>query len=182
MTIFNQESFANPDDFRHGSTEDTDALERTFSKFGLSISVHNSLKLKQIVQEIDFCKYKEFLLKLNKTQKNFSLLLFVQVSKADFTGSKLFTCVLMSHGKENGIVAAYDKCFNHKKIIINPILKNKSLNGIPKIFIIVACRGSNQYYEDYDSDFDDGFLLSTKDGASYSDLVLCYSTYDGELT
>lgn len=51
----------------------------------------------------------------------------------------------MSHGHNNGQVCAVDREFIVKPTIIDPIMKNESLNGIPKIFIIVACRGSGEY-------------------------------------
>lgn len=84
----------------------------------------------------------------------------------------------MSHGRANGIVCAADKEFNLKKDIIEPILKNSSLKGIPKIFITVACRGSDNY-EEYDIEKFDGHILSTANDIDYSNCIISYSTYEG---
>lgn len=99
------------------------------------------------------------------------------VSKTDFSTHKLFVCVFMSHGSKNGIVSAADKKFNLKKTIIDPIMimRNKSLNGIPKIFITVACRGSGQYRECDGEEFD-GHIASTENGIDYSDCILTAHT------
>lgn len=84
----------------------------------------------------------------------------------------------MSHGHKNGLVSAADKEFNLRKTIIDPILENKSLNGIPKIFITVACRGDNNY-EEIDSEEFDGKITSTANGIDYSNVIVSYSTYEG---
>lgn len=103
------------------------------------------------------------------------------MSTKDFTGHKLFMCVLLTHGQENGIVSAKDKSFNLRKTIINPIIENATLNGIPKIFIIVACRGQKDYYFASDYLAEDGCAMSRKKevGVDYSNVVICYSTYEG---
>lgn len=84
----------------------------------------------------------------------------------------------MSHGHENGIVSAADKEFHLKDTIIDPIMRNQSLNGIPKIFITVACRGGGNY-ERCDGEEYDGHILSTANGINYSNCIISYSTYQG---
>lgn len=103
---------------------------------------------------------------------------FLLVSKANFSDCKLFVCVLMTHGDKNGVVSAADKDFNLHETIIDPIMRNKSLSGIAKIFITVACRGSNNYYE-CDGEENDGHILSTKNAIDYSNCIISYSTYEG---
>lgn len=100
------------------------------------------------------------------------------MSERDFSTHKLFVCVYMSHGKDKGIVSAADKDFNLRKTIIDPILRNESLNSIPKIFITVACRGSSNYYQCDGEEFD-GSILSTANGIDYSKHIISYSTYEG---
>lgn len=85
----------------------------------------------------------------------------------------------MSHGHQNGIVFAADKKFDLKDSVIDPIMRNKSLNGIPKIFIIVACRGSGNY-EKCDGEEYDGHILSTTTGVDYSNYIISYSTHPGK--
>lgn len=85
----------------------------------------------------------------------------------------------MSHGHENGYVSAADKEFNLRKTIIDPIMENSKLNGIPKIFITVACRGANNY-EEHDNEEYDGCITSTANGIDYSNCIISYSTYEGK--
>lgn len=86
----------------------------------------------------------------------------------------------MSHGHANGIVSAADHEFNLKKTIIDPIMGNKTLNGIAKIFITVACRGDDNYEKSDVVEYDDGGIVSAADGIDYSNCIISYSTYDGE--
>lgn len=88
----------------------------------------------------------------------------------------------MTHGKENGMVSAYDDYFDHGKIIIYPIIRSKTLDRVRKIFVVVACRGSYKYCkqeEEHCEDVEDDTLISTRDGITYSNILMCYSTYDG---
>lgn len=85
----------------------------------------------------------------------------------------------MSHGTEKGYVSAADEEFNLKYTIFDPIMRNKSLNGIPKIFVTVACRGDSNYYECDGEEFD-GHILSKANGIDYSNCIFSYSTYEGK--
>ncbi len=113
------------------------------------------------------------------------------MSKTDFSTHKLFVSVFMSHGHTNGRVCVLDKTFNIKPTIIDPIMKNKSLNGILKIFVIVACRGPAKYencdacskQKSIDEDSDglndehiDGPFLGAGGKAPY---IISYSTLEG---
>lgn len=84
----------------------------------------------------------------------------------------------MTHGDKNGIVSAADKDFKLQDNIIDPIMQNITLNGIPKIFISEACRGSADYYE-CDGEEVDGHILSKINDIDYSNCIISYSTYDG---
>lgn len=90
-------------------------------------------------------------------------------------------CVVLSHGVKKEYVWAKDKLFHLRKNMIDPISKNKTLNGVYKIFIVNACRGSGKFYEstDYLSE-EDGGMLSTEDGVDYSNRLICYSTVEGK--
>jgi len=157
MTIFNQEFRNSFEWFRGGSAQDVEYLKVTFQRLGLEPMVKADLKLKDIVKEID------------------------ALTKFDFSAHKLFVCVYMSHGEKNGIVSAADKEFNLKNTIIDPIMSNKSLSGIPKIFITVACRGPNNFYE-CDGERFDGRILSTSNDIDYSNCIISYSTYEGHVS
>ncbi|XP_037035047.1 caspase-3-like [Bradysia coprophila] len=156
MTIFNQE-FKNARFFRAGSSNDVEYLTTTFRKLGIEPSVKPDLKYKDIVKEIE------------------------ALSTIDFSTYKLFVCVYMSHGHKNGFVSAADKEFNLRNTIIDPIMGNKSLNGIPKIFITVACRGEHNYEESDSVEFD-GHITSTANGIDYSNCIISYSTYEGHVS
>ncbi|XP_037024651.1 uncharacterized protein LOC119066343 [Bradysia coprophila] len=110
----------------------------------------------------------------------------------NLSGCKFFVCVFMSHGQKNGIVSASDRDFHLKKCIIDPIMRNRSLNGIPKIFITVACRGSqhfdSNYYHQEADELDRGRDDITDeqykkfDYGNYSQGIISYSTYDGHVS
>lgn len=179
MTIFNQEFTNKRSRFRDGSVNDVEYLTATFKRFGMEPDIKPDLKFHEIVNEIHACKYL-IAIQWTKFEKIFFVKLSPLVSKADFSTHKLFVCVYMSHGERNGIVSAADKEFNCKDIIIDPIMRNASLNGIPKIFIMVACRGDSDYYECDGEEFD-GHILSTANSIDYSNRIISYSTYEGKL-
>ncbi|KAJ6644072.1 Caspase-7 [Pseudolycoriella hygida] len=87
--------------------------------------------------------------------------------------------VYMSHGKKHGVVSAADTKFILKDVIINPIMRNQTLRGIPKIFITVACRGDRYYARDGEEN--DGCFTSklTDIDIDYSECIISYSTYKG---
>lgn len=90
-------------------------------------------------------------------------------------------CVILSHGVEKKRVYAKDKLFDPRKTIIDPIIENRTLNGVVKIFIVNACRGSGTFKtKDYSSEMD-GCILSTSDDVDYSNVLKCYSTVEGKL-
>lgn len=87
----------------------------------------------------------------------------------------------MSHGDEYEIVEAADRDFDLETTIIEPIMKNPTLNGVAKIFIAVACRGENDFEEcDNNVVETDGRLVSQKKGIDYTDCIISYSTYKGK--
>lgn len=57
---------------------------------------------------------------------------------------------VLTHGEEKNFVSAKDKYYEFDETIVNPISKNITLLGSPKIFIINACRGDerNVYVND----------------------------------
>jgi len=150
MVIFNQQTF-DLESYRGGSDNDVEALKNTFAPFGVIPVVRHNFSVQEIQQEI------------------------ITLSTTDFSNYKLFMLVIMTHGLENGIVYARDRSFHLRNTIIDRIIENRTLNGIPKIFVVVACRGDNHYYQ---SDA----ILSAKNGLDYSSCLICYSTYEGHLS
>lgn len=57
---------------------------------------------------------------------------------------------VLSHGEEKNFVSAKDRYYEFDDTLVNPIAKNITLLGCPKIFIINACRGyeRNLYVSD----------------------------------
>lgn len=92
-------------------------------------------------------------------------------------------CVILSHGNGKQLVWAKDKKFHLRRTIIDPIIRNVTLNGVVKIFIVATCRGNGIFYNtsDHASDMDqmDGCILSANDAVDYSNLLICYSTVEG---
>lgn len=119
-----------------------------------------------------------FVVRLLRLMMVFTKVLRIAVSQSQFPNCKMYMSIFLSHGTANGIVSAKDKNFDHQRLI-GPILENKSLNGVPKIFIFLACRGAAKYRES--SDFSDSsHIVSSEDGVSYGAYMKCYSTYEGK--
>ncbi|XP_037024566.1 caspase-6-like [Bradysia coprophila] len=163
VAIFNQE-FKGTEGFRVGSANDVERLKATFSRLGIQPIEKPDLKHEQIVQEID------------------------ALLNGVLSTLKLFVCIFMSHGEANDIVLAADKKFLLKETIIDPIMQNKNLKGIAKIFIVVACRGGKRHGVDFAGDvasnyreFDrvelDASVVRSANAIDYSNCIFSYSTF-----
>lgn len=92
-------------------------------------------------------------------------------------------CVVLTHGEGKQIVHAKDKTFHLRKVLIDPIIQNKTLNGVIKIFIVVACRGFGGFYDsrDYLCEEDGCFMSKEKENdVDFSNMLICYSTVEGK--
>jgi len=77
----------------------------------------------------------------------------------DHKRSSCFAVVIMTHGKDNGLVYGTDGGIQLTKLM-EPIKDCEELIGKPKIFIVQACRGST---------YDKGVQLMTQDGGHEPD-------------
>lgn len=80
--------------------------------------------------------------------------------------------VILSEGKRNDKIAAKDDFYAIDDDIVHPLLKNKTLQGKPKIFIVQASKG----------DWEIGNLQT--DGVSHggnpSEVIKLYSSFEGQ--
>ncbi len=72
------------------------------------------------------------------------------VSNKNFIDFSCLVVAVLSHGEEKNQVSAKDQYYDFDETVVNPIAKNITLLGCPKIFIINACRGyeRNVYVSD----------------------------------
>lgn len=89
----------------------------------------------------------------------------------NFEKSSCIVVVILSEGQRNDKIEAKDDLYSIDDDIVLPLLKNKTLQGKPKIFIIQASRGDME--------------ISVKtDGVSYggnpSEVIKLYSSFEGQ--
>lgn len=66
---------------------------------------------------------------------------YVTVSTKNFIDLSCLVVAVLSHGEEKNYVSAKDQYYEFDETFVNPIAKNITLLGNPKIFIINACKG-----------------------------------------
>lgn len=94
--------------------------------------------------------------------------------------SCLFICIL-SHGNQGQTIFAKDKSYNLDKDVIEPIIKNATLVGKPKIFIIQACKGAIQSFGIAMTDATP-VNTSSLTKPSEADILILYSSYEGRVS
>ncbi|KAG4066007.1 hypothetical protein HA402_001254 [Bradysia odoriphaga] len=126
MLILNHEFFEDKTLKRPGTRVDEDNLVKTFSKFNFEFEIFKDLNYKQVVE------------------------LAEQFSNKNFIDFSCLVVAVLSHGEEKNQVSAKDRYYDFDETVVNPIAKNITLLGCPKIFIINACRGyeRNVYVSD----------------------------------
>lgn len=96
---------------------------------------------------------------------------------------------VLSHGEEKGQISAKDQYYDFDETIVNPIAKNITLLGCPKIFIINACRGyeRNVYVSDSrEMEVDSSSSLSSsrieklRNIPYMKEILKLYSCYEGK--
>ena len=110
-----------PDGERHWSGEDVKGLKSLFDDFNFTTKIHDNLEQREIKG------------------------LLQDTSEKDFGRYDCFVCVILSHGSKDGIYGTDDNLINIEAIT-SCFRRNEcpSLEGKPKIFLIQACRGSEQ--------------------------------------
>uniref|UniRef100_A0A1B0D650 Caspase n=1 Tax=Phlebotomus papatasi TaxID=29031 RepID=A0A1B0D650_PHLPP len=156
--IFNNEKFdGDSKEFRVGSRNDEKELQKTLTRFNIETKVERDPSLSTIEKKVK------------------------EISKMDFKKkSCLFVCIL-SHGNQGQTIFAKDKSYNLDKDVIEPIIKNATLVGKPKIFIIQACKGAIQ---SFGIAMTDATPVSTSSltKPSEADILILYSSYEGRVS
>lgn len=113
----------------------------------------------------------------------FSIKYLFLVSKKDFRDYGCIVIAILSHGSNEERIWAYDDHFNLTDTLVNPIAKNSSLENKPKIFIISACKGSDEKTIVQNSEplVADAVPFTSSNRVPYvRDILKCYSTYEGK--
>ena len=119
VLVINNEKFK--DQFRYGSSADVKSLKSFF------------------IDEVGW----RFKLVENKTATEMEKIV-KDASEKDFSSYSAFFLVILSHGNENGILGTDKEEVNVEGLLRNfTCEKCPTLAGKPKIFILQACRGSN---------------------------------------
>lgn len=97
---------------------------------------------------------------------------------------------MLTHGEEKNHVSAKDQYYEFDETLVNPIAKNITLLGCPKIFIINACRGYERNVYVVDSRYPEMEVDScskclpnqrTMKNIPYmKEILKLYSCYEGE--
>ena len=103
-----------------GTQKNEEALEKLFTELGFVVEKYENqtlVQIRNIFKDVE----------TNEKYKNVSC----------------FVCAILSHGKDGGFIAGYDKPVQITHLF-NDVSKAKHLVGKPKFFIIQACRGSER--------------------------------------
>ena len=154
LIIVNQ-NFIDPIDPRKGAENDQNNLERIYKHLEVEYTVSNDLKENEM-----FDKIKDF----SKNIKFPCSAVFVSIS---------------THGQDNGgLMGAEGRFVNISEII--KCFEIEELLGIPKIFIIQACKGNATEKRESDGDSSHtGSTIQTQYCTRKADVLIAYSTSEG---
>lgn len=157
VLIINNQTFAYRSDVeRTGSEKDVENLKSLFDDFGLHpVKVVHDLTSAQILEQL------------------------VETSEKDFSKFDCFICVILSHGSSDGICGVDEQSVQVEALTSRfrrshcPSLENK-----PKIFLIQACRGSQQDIAPVESD-SEPVPMHYRGLPSDADFLICYASSPG---
>lgn len=102
---------------RDGSLEDVKNLRKTLSQFNVTIKERHDMRKEEI-----------FSMARKQSMKNYK-------------GFDFIIYIIMTHGSANKHLAARDGVYNLERDFIQEMQMNRTWVGVPKVFIIQACRG-----------------------------------------
>ncbi|XP_068146078.1 caspase-7-like isoform X2 [Drosophila tropicalis] len=140
--IFNHVKFDDRNEERTGSDKDVEKLMKTFNKFNCNVEEIRNATLETVQITVS------------------------RLEMENFEEHSALVIVVLSHGGQNETILAKDGEYSLHKDILQPILKNRTLLGKPKIFFVQACKGQNVGYR-MDTTF------------SPKDVFIGYSTFEG---
>lgn len=130
---------------REGSLEDVKSLYQTFNKLNVTIKERHNLTKKEILAMAQKQSVKNY--------KGFDFVMFI----------------IMTHGGVDKNLAARDEMYHLEGDFINKMLVNKSWDGVPKVFIIQACRG----------DLETDAAPFRSSSVNPQDVLKLFATYEG---
>lgn len=156
--IINNQNFIDPNLKRNGSDKDVKSLKKLFKELKFDVNVFNDLKIIEMRRIIG------------------------EYSSFDYTNDDCFVCVFMSHGNDGILLGSDEKKIQIEKLV-EPFKECPSLIEKPKIFLIQACRGDENwgaYNFNQDSDqLNETLSSETSKIKQESDYLFIYSTIRG---
>ncbi|KAL5286364.1 hypothetical protein ACFFRR_007786 [Megaselia abdita] len=136
--------------------------------------VVNSYEMDIGLLEDAFAKFNmKIILKKEKTKSRIQNRI-KEIAKENFDKCSCIVVVILSEGKRHDKIAAKDNYYSIDDDIVLPLLKNKTLQGKPKIFIVQASKG----------DFEIGNVQTdaSSSGGNPSEVIKLYSSFEGFLS
>ena len=156
VLVINNNIFPQRDDVeRTGSNDDVRNLISLFDDLNFRTRVHDNLTTSEILK------------------------LLTDMSEKDFSRFDCFVCVILSHGSKDGIYGTDDEVI--KIEAITKLFRRDecpSLEGKPKIFLIQACRGSQQDRVPVESD-SEPIPFSSSSLPADADFLICFASAPG---
>ena len=140
---------------RTGSNDDVKNLTSLFDDFNFRTRVHN-----------------------NQTRSEM-LKLLTETAEKDYSKFDCFVCVILSHGSKDCIYGTDEELI--KVEAITSLFRRDecpSLEGKPKIFLIQACRGTEQDRVPIESD-SDPISISSSSLPADADFLICFASAPG---
>ena len=155
FVIHNVEFVNRPDPIRYGSKKDVEGLRELFeNKLKFRMKIESNLSASRIISEAR------------------------EISEKDFTSYDCLFFVILSHGKQEGILGVDDKPVSLAAITdMFTADKCQSLKGKPKVFIVQACRGDKDDFGAVVRDADQGppRTAALQRTPVESDFLVCYA-------
>ena len=119
--IINNFRFQNEADNRKGSEHDVNELDDLFQQLSFTVDVRENLKRDEMQRVV------------------------IEYANIDHTQYCAFVMIVMSHGSNRDVIYGVDGRYVTLEAIMSEFQATNcpSLDGKPKVFIIQACRGSN---------------------------------------
>lgn len=105
------------------------------------------------------------------------------VKKHNFRKDLCMVFIVLTHGNENNILVAADDRYNLFDKIVHPVVKtNKTLLGKPKIFLIQACKGDQEFGRIEKDSVSVTPPSKVLQEVPLADLFVCFATYEGHFS
>lgn len=132
---------------RDGSWEDVKSLNKALGKFNVTIKERH-----------------------DQTKAELCEMARKQSVKKNYKGFDFVIYIIMTHGSSDKHLAAKDAMYNLERDFIQVVQSNRTWTGVPKVFIIQACRGDLET---------DATAVSRVPPFAPNDTLKLFATYEG---